>query len=630
MKKRRIFNLILIAVALIIAIISFESSYSKYVIVRNMATSVSSEPFYFEVKNNTERIYVNQGDQTVSLNIKNYIDGKYNFLETDYSISLLDNEFFTFNPIDKNIESSRYDENIDLRLIPKEGNTKTGGSITIVVKTSKPYLKEVKVVVPIGTLGQYVLDIAEGKRCLQSYPDISAVLTDQACDGNNQDDLGNPIYDIPPYNKYLSGTSDCMDFNYVWYSGKMWRVTEVYPNGDVKIISENILSAIDFGETDDWETSYMKQWLNEDFLDTLYNYNNLLVTNAKWDFSSRYDWCWVNPPKQVSQTVGLLTLYEYSKAKTYSSTYNNYLNLGHSWWLISPIGGLGSGSVGAVRTDGNITGYELPATSYGIRPVVVLKAGVNFTGKGTIEDPITLLDDIQVPKEYALLNTRVSGELVNVDGMLYRIVSTQDYSGKKVTKLSAADYIRDEDGNVVLKEFGSMSMHSYADVVNSGDEQYWGAYLNGSWITPELKKYIVKDTYYVNSAQDYVELGSRIGSYKNTICKEQDTTETTKKCEKTDKIWTGYVGLPIIGELFAYPLGGNEIEDYAMATMTPFGNGDFPMVGAFSTSQNGVFQFAYSEKFAVKPSITLSEDVIIKSGDGKTPKTAFEIALPNE
>ena len=259
--------------------------------------------------------------------------------------------------------------------------------------------------------------------------------------------------------------------------------------------------------------------------------------------------------------------------------------------------------------------------------MVVLRADVKFKGAGTKNDPFVLLDDIELPEPGDKINTRTPGELVEINDMLYRIVNTHNEDGKLVTKLKSANYVTGSDDNVIIKQFGDMnSMHSYKDVVNSRDEQYWGAYLNGSWLTDDLKKYLVEDTYYVDNVQKETN-DSTIGSYKNTICKDKNTTETTKKCEKTAKTWKGYVGLPIVGELFAYPLGGNDTHDYLTATMTPYGDGSWPMVGGFTPETQGIFQETYDQDFAVKPTITLKDNVIITDGDGRTPKTAFKISL---
>ncbi len=479
------------------------------------------------------------------------------------------------------------------------------------------------VVVQYRTLADRIVQLADNKKTCNYNGNESLLLTtDSPCNGSGG------VNDPPPYNTYFLGTNDCLNFNYVWYSGYMWRITEILNDGSVKMISENILSAINFGETGFFDNSYIKQWLNEDFLDTLYNHKNILVEDATWDISNRYDWCYVAPLQQPKASVGLMNPYEFSKTASYSK--DSFLNLGHAWWLSSYSDPQNDPpkTVSGIHYDGTITGWAVPNNAFGVRPMVVLKADVKFSGEGTQENPFVLLDDIKAAQPGDQINTRTPGELVMVNDMLYRIVNTHKEDGKLVTKLKSANYVKDSDGNVIIKKFGEMNMHSYADVVNSENEDYWGAYLNGTWLEQQgIKKYLVEDTYYVDNVQK-APTDSTIGSYKNTICKEKNTTETTKDCVRTDKTWKGYVGLPIVGELFAYPLGGNDVHDYKTATMTPYGDGSWPMIGAFESETQGIFQEPYEHTFAVKPTITLSEDVIIESGDGKTPATAFKIALP--
>ncbi len=468
------------------------------------------------------------------------------------------------------------------------------------------------------TLGEYVMENAKNKTCSLNGKKSPLYTTDTKCN-----DAGAAT---PPMINYLSGTNECLNFNYVWYSGKMWRIIEILKDGTVKMISEDILSAINFGMTASFKDSFMKQWLNEDFLDTLYNHQNILVTNATWDISPSYSWCYKKPAVTDTDkaTVGLLNTYEFTKINN-GYNENSFLNVGHSWWLSSHY--LSNTDVYAIDKY-SITGVVVPNSSFGIRPVVVLKADVRYSGKGTKNDPFVLLDDKSAAKSGDKINTRVSGEYVEVNGMLYRIVNTHNEDGKLVTKLSSVNYITDETGKVLVKKFGAMSgMPNYGDIVKSKKEQYWGAYLNGSWLTEDLKKYLVEDTYYVDNAQNKATDGSVIGSYKNTICKDKNTTATTKNCEKTAKTWKGYVGLPIVGELFDYPLGGKDTHDYLTATMTPYGDGSWPMVGAFEPDAKGIFQETYDQDFAAKPSITLNENVIITGGDGKTPTTAFKIAI---
>ena len=46
--------------------------------------------------------------------------------------------------------------------------------------------------------------------------------------------------------KYFSGTNECVDMNYVWYSGKLWRITAIYPDGALKMVTDNNITSIAF------------------------------------------------------------------------------------------------------------------------------------------------------------------------------------------------------------------------------------------------------------------------------------------------------------------------------------------------------------------------------------------------
>ena len=634
MKKKKVVRIAIFLFIVFAFAVTFGKTYSRYVLTEHFDTTFSSYPFYFEVKNNTDRIYVNRGVQTVNLNIKNYVEDNYNSFQTKYSITLEENDIFTLEQqITGTIEASKQDEDIELKLIPKGENIKTESSITLVIKTTEPYVKEVKIVVTIGMLGDYVKEIADSKTCNYNYGNYYLTSTDNKCTDSGAAE--------PPNNTYFWGTNKCLDFNYVWYSGYMWRITEILNDGSVKMISENILSAINFGQNAQFDESYIKQWLNEDFLDTLYNHEKILVTNATWDISPYYDWCYRKPPMTDKATVGLMNPYEFNKTAPYSN--DNFLNLGHSWWLSSYTNVKPPYiTVSGVQHDGSITGWDVPNTAFGVRPMVVLKADVKFSGEGTQTNPFVLLDDIEAAKVGDPINTRTPGELVQINDMLYRIVNIhKNEDGKFVTKLKSANYIKDDNGSVMIKKFGSMDFKydvdagvsaTYYKIAISNNDNYWLSYLNNEWLKKledqGIKKYLVEDTYYVKTVQNDYTLGSAIGSYKNAICEDKDTKETTKTCKKTDQTWKGYVGLPIVGELFAYPLGGTDTHDYKTATMTPYGDGNSPMIGAFEPETQGIFQERYDNDFAVKPTITLSADVIIKSGNGKDK--AFEIGLPNE
>ena len=123
---------------------------------------------------------------------------------------------------------------------------------------------------------------------------------------------------------------------------------------------------------------------------------------------------------------------------------------------------------------------------------------------------------------------------------------------------------------------------------------------------------IVKGTYY---------LGKYNTNYKTTICKDSSLDLLTKECEKIDDIWEGYVGLPRIGELFAVLQPSKFSTVY---TLTP--NFNKTSLDTFYLSGSRDNNSLPTELLAVKPTIFLSSNVTITSGEG-TEKEPYEIVL---
>jgi len=72
-----------------------------------------------------------------------------------------------------------------------------------------------------------------------------------------------------------------VDNNYVMYSNILWRIIKVNSDNTIKLISDDVITYLSYGE-DDYENSYMNTWLNkndnantgilENSLNTPYNY----------------------------------------------------------------------------------------------------------------------------------------------------------------------------------------------------------------------------------------------------------------------------------------------------------------------------------------------------------------------
>ena len=431
---------------------------------------------------------------------------------------------------------------------------------------------------------------------------------------------------------YISGTSTCINFNYVWYSGKLWRITAINPDGTMKMITDDVITNISYGSDvnfydisnkDDtiYTGSYIYQWLNEDFLDTLYNYENIIVKNSTWNITES-DRITSKLPKTTlinnstigkNTPVGLLNSYEYYLSYKNIVSMNGYtqgylFNVAY-WWLLNPHS---SSTVWIV--DYNVTASHSlnPSNTIAVRPVVVLKSNIQLSGgSGTKDDPYTISGDKEQPTiNTTLLNTRTVGEYVvfDEDGdtstkELYRIVGIED--GK--VKLNKNDYIK--SGTTTLsKKFSTSTTYG-----SGTSDDYWDYYLNNTWYNSLTSKDMLeKGTYYIKETSS--------GPYKNSLCNENNTTETTKNCVKTTDIWNGYIGLPRLGEMFASQQGNG----YDSWLITPYSTSNVWVASTYPNNSNCYYNTSNAN--GTRPSIYLKSNVVITGGSG-TKSNPFTIAL---
>ena len=410
---------------------------------------------------------------------------------------------------------------------------------------------------------------------------------------------------------YISGTKDCIDFNYVWYSGKLWRITAIYPDGTMKMITDDNITIISYGEdanfyTDTRNSSYMYQWLNEDFLSTLVNSENIIVADASWN-ATQTSSVSTKPSETtlVTAPVGLLNSYEYYKSYENTSYGSGYLNIGYQWWLLNPYS---SSSVWCVYSGGNANSNSSSGVN-GARPSINLQSGITINGgTGTSDDPYTISGDKEtITAGITLLNTRVSGEYVKFDDELYRIVGIEN----NTTKLNKMDYVRDESDAVIEKSFSSSATFG-----SGSSDTYWDYYLNNTWynsISETYKNMLVEGTYY---------LGTTSSNYKESICATASNTVTTAECVKTSSTWTGYVGLPRYGEMFASQQGSGSSSLEYMWLISPYSSSRVWRVN-FSGSAGS---YSPSSAVGARPSINLSSAVKITGGLG-TKTDPFEISM---
>ncbi len=411
---------------------------------------------------------------------------------------------------------------------------------------------------------------------------------------------------------YFSGDNECIDFNYVWYSGKLWRIVSVYENGMMKLVTEDTLSAISFGDSIQYSnTSWVYQWLNEDFKNTLHNYQNVIVKNADWNACVIVDDDLEVlpqtsiPAKNVKGDIGLLDAYDYYTSMNLLTDYTkNYLFESASkngFWLLNSNGS----TLWVIATNGTYWTAGLDV-AVGVRPSIYLKPSISLFGEGTLNNPFRIPGDKKTGKSGEKINTRLSGEYIEIENVLYRIVGVEKNG---TTKLVKHQIIRDEQGGMVQLAFSPTFQTNYLASVTSNNPYYVGYYLNNKWLTPTLKKYLVEGTHYMGT----VPVQS---SYKNSICASLNTSETVDNCTKTSNIWTGYVGLPRYGEMFSNQ--GNE-ESFSM---NPLDNKNEWIIASGMAMNLDVSQYTFTSR----PTFYLNSNVYIKEGKG-TEQNPYKIDL---
>ena len=305
---------------------------------------------------------------------------------------------------------------------------------------------------------------------------------DEACEryvAETSKTLYNTIAD-PSSSKKITSLTTSTDFenisfvtgqtsnNYVWYSGKMWRIIEINTsNREIKLITDNVQTLLNYSPNNSsYPNSNVKTWLDNVFYGTLNNPNRYLVEET-WDPNSHEPVSGIGNPslRLIDSRVGLLNSEEYNVINPSGSS-NSYMNNGTNYWLVDKSNNEHKNRF--VNLSGAVTlGESTPF--YGVRPCIYLASNVSVLpgGDGTINNPYRLIGDSS-GNIGALLKTRIAGEYVRVNGMDFRIVSkSNDY-----TRLVATTTLNISD----------MQYHYYSNLYS--DDTYVAQYLNNTWATP--------------------------------------------------------------------------------------------------------------------------------------------------
>ena len=414
---------------------------------------------------------------------------------------------------------------------------------------------------------------------------------------------------------YYTGNDESCLKNYVWYSGKLWRIVAIYPNGMIKLVTENPMTTIHFGSTINFNGSWMDQWLSQEFLPTLYNNENIIVQNAEWNVKETT--LTTDPYLErvandtVTERVGLLNDFEYIK----SGSSAGYLNIGQYWWLMTPYN---SSRVYRITEEGYNDHNPTLSGASGVRPSIVIKTNVIFDTEsydGTRLSPFHIVGDAEEGKTNELLNTRISGEFVKFNNELYRIVGVEN----NTTKIVKTDYIQNPNSTNTNKYLGYFGSDLYYGT-KSANNSFWDYYLtdaNGWLSTLNDTSLLVPGTYYQGYYLDN-------NSYKRAICATYDDMVSTKDCVKisdANKTYTGLVGLLHAGEMMAshqslltHVSSSTTYKSMWLITLNNISNVD-SIHSVISGGYIGSYQ-PNSIENAVRPTLHLKSETKITSGSG--------------
>ena len=179
-----------------------------------------------------------------------------------------------------------------------------------------------------------------------------------------------------------------------------------------------------------------------------------------------------------------------------------------------------------------------------------------------------------------------------------------------ITKINKNDYVRDTSNNVLTKKFSTSVTYR-----GGTTDEYWDYYLNNTWynaLDSTSQSMMIESTY---------DIGKSGNNYKNAICATASNTVTTKDCVKTISTWTGLVGLPRYGEMFASQQGSGYSSSNTMWLMNPYNTSKGWYVSYYGDAR----YYSPSNTYGCRPSVNLKSIIKITGGKG-TKDNPFEIS----
>ena len=282
--------------------------------------------------------------------------------------------------------------------------------------------------------------------------------------------------------------------NYVWYSGQLWQIMETNDsNHTIKLITAQSLTSIAYGETSNWQSSWVRKWLNEEVFYPALETNGLLTNSTfcldepaitgesmvsgshniyKIASHAKINTC----TKKVTEKVGLMTFEDYAYAlngNTASYTGGSYLDEDEFTWTMTPstAGGKQNQMFIEWYTNGYLS-FKINSGDWSItnahglavRPVIsITDTAMIAEGTGTKKDPYVLAGERMLDTDNYLNGAKV-GDYVYLDESKNPYTFTEETVARDVKYSTTKDKAR---YRIVSKEVDGMTKIERADILRN-------------------------------------------------------------------------------------------------------------------------------------------------------------------
>ena len=282
--------------------------------------------------------------------------------------------------------------------------------------------------------------------------------------------------------------------NYVWYMGQLWQAIETNDtNNTVKLITAQSITSIAYGETSDYNSSWVKKWLNEVFYKSLEGTSlvkdttfclDKVVTNHEMvedvDGETKRQIIKVNShtpisicQNKITEKVGIMSFEDYvysNNGETPIYDGGSYLDEDEFEWTLTSYDNTHNWiqwyntKTKSYITSNNNEFSTVKGYGHGVRPVISIDGGsVVKEGDGTKKNPYILINERKVNENSKINNVKV-GDYIYLDESNNPNKFTEEYVARDLKYTGAKDKVR---YRVVKKNIDGTVKVERADVLRN-------------------------------------------------------------------------------------------------------------------------------------------------------------------